>query len=176
MPRMSKAILLKFCTQSSILLLFSFLKQNNRLGVSLAKYKDTILRERDRLNSEVDELKRRLQMQRIYADEMEKKRMESENKNKNLYKLLDVHFFFLIHFFLFQSKFITKILIQESSSEAFKDRRQFEQLKVDFDELTKSKMDVKDELAHYKGRVRIELDLYINENILKLYICANTPQ
>lgn len=33
-------------------------------------------------------------MQRIYADEMEKKRMESEKKNKELYKLLDVKIIF----------------------------------------------------------------------------------
>lgn len=60
------------------------------LGMSLAKHKESILRERDRLNAEVEELNRRLQIQRIYSDEVEKKRMESENKNKELYKLLDV--------------------------------------------------------------------------------------
>lgn len=60
------------------------------MGSSLAKHKDGILRERDRLNAEVEELNRRLQIQRLYTDEMEKKRMESEQKNKELYKLLDV--------------------------------------------------------------------------------------
>lgn len=58
--------------------------------MTLAKHKEGILRERDRLNAEVEELNRRLQIQRIYTDEMEKKRMESENKNKELYKILDV--------------------------------------------------------------------------------------
>lgn len=63
---------------------------SNRLGSTLAKHKEGILRERDRLNAEVEELNKRLQIQRIYTDEMERKRMESENKNKELYKLLDV--------------------------------------------------------------------------------------
>lgn len=58
--------------------------------MTLAKHKDSILRERDRLNGEVEELNKRLQLQRIYCDEMERKRTESENKNKELYKLLDV--------------------------------------------------------------------------------------
>lgn len=61
-----------------------------RLGMTLASHKDGILRERDRLNAEVEELNRRLQIQRLYTDEMEKKRTESENQNKNLCKLLDV--------------------------------------------------------------------------------------
>lgn len=61
-----------------------------RLGMTLAKHKESILRERDRLNGEVEELNKRLQLQRIYCDEMERKRTESENKNKELYKLLDV--------------------------------------------------------------------------------------
>lgn len=61
-----------------------------RLGLTLAKHKEGILRERDRLNAEVDELNRRLQIQRLYTDEMERKRMESEAKNKELFKLLDV--------------------------------------------------------------------------------------
>lgn len=56
----------------------------------MAKQKEGILRERDRLNAEVEELNRRLQIQRLYSDEMERKRMESETKNKELYKLLDV--------------------------------------------------------------------------------------
>lgn len=60
------------------------------LGMTLAKHKETILRERDRLNGEVEELNKRLQLQRIYCDEMDRKRTESEHKNKELYKLLDV--------------------------------------------------------------------------------------
>lgn len=59
--------------------------------MNLAKHKENILRERDRLNGEVDELNKRLQLQRIYSDEMDRKRMESETKNKELYKLLDVN-------------------------------------------------------------------------------------
>ena len=70
--------------------IFIFVYQIHRLGSSLAKHKESILRERDRLNAEVEELNKRLQIQRAYSDEMEKKRTESENKNKELYKLLDV--------------------------------------------------------------------------------------
>lgn len=61
-----------------------------RLGMNLAKHKEGILRERDRLNAEVEELNKRLQIQRIYTDEIEQKRTDSEKKNKELYKLLDV--------------------------------------------------------------------------------------
>lgn len=56
----------------------------------MAKHKEGILRERDRLNAEVEELNKRLQIQRIYTDEIEQKRTDSEKKNKELYKLLDV--------------------------------------------------------------------------------------
>lgn len=47
------------------------------------------MRERDRLNAEVEELNKRLQIQRIYTDEVEHRRGESEKLNKELYKSLD---------------------------------------------------------------------------------------
>lgn len=56
----------------------------------MAKHKEGILRERDRLNAEVEELNKRLNIQRIYTDEIEQKRTDSEKKNKDLYRLLDV--------------------------------------------------------------------------------------
>lgn len=56
----------------------------------LSSHKEGILKERDRLSAEVEELNRRLQIQRLYTDEIERKRAEVEAKNKELYKLVDV--------------------------------------------------------------------------------------
>ena len=105
-----------------------------RLGMTLAKHKEGILRERDRLNAEVEELNRRLQIQRLYTDEMEKKRMETENKNKELYSLLD-----------------------ETSSEAFKEKRLLEQLQQQVNDVTQELQKKVDEVKHYKTQVNIIL-------------------
>lgn len=87
-----------------------------RLGANLAKHKDDILRERDRLNAEVEELNTRLQIQRLYTEEIERKREESEKKNKDLYKLLD-----------------------DTSSEAYQKIRMVDHLKQDIVELNAEK-------------------------------------
>lgn len=89
---------------------------SRRLGANLAKHKDDILRERDRLNAEVEELNKRLQIQRLYTEEIERKREESEKKNKDLYKLLD-----------------------ETSSEAYQKIRMVDHLKQDIIELNAEK-------------------------------------
>lgn len=102
----------------------------DELGASLSKHKEGILRERDRLNAEVEELNRRLQIQRLYTDEMEKKRVESETKVKDLYKLLD-----------------------ETSSEAFKEKRTLENLRVQLIELNQEKNNKEEESKHYKWQV-----------------------
>lgn len=88
----------------------------SRLGHNLVKHKEGILRERDRLNAEVEELNKRLQIQRIYTDEIERKRAESEKKNKELYKLLD-----------------------ETSSEAYQKIRMVDNLKQDIADLNAEK-------------------------------------
>ena len=75
---------------------FSLLHIHCSLGEALVPHKDGILRERDRLNAEVNELNRRLQLLRVYVDEVEKKRSETETKNLELYKLLDVSQVFLV--------------------------------------------------------------------------------
>lgn len=77
------------------------LKQNNkktefneifdfRLGMSMAKQKESLIRDRDQLTAEVYELNKRLQQQRIQNDALEKKRAEFEEKCGGLYRLLDV--------------------------------------------------------------------------------------
>lgn len=58
--------------------------------MSLAKYKEAMKREQDRLNSEIDDLNRKLNIQRQNLEEVEKKKTELDNKNKELYKILDV--------------------------------------------------------------------------------------
>lgn len=61
-----------------------------RLGMSLTKQKDSLIRERDRLTTEVDDLNKRLQQQRQQTDAIEKRRLELEEKCRELYKSLDV--------------------------------------------------------------------------------------
>lgn len=61
--------------------------------MSMAKYREGMMREQERLNTEIDELNRKMHIQRLHAEEVEKKRAEFESKNKELYKLLDVIIF-----------------------------------------------------------------------------------
>lgn len=58
--------------------------------MSLAKQKESLIRDRDRLTAEVDDLNKRLQQQRIQNDALEKKRAEFEEKCRELYRMLDV--------------------------------------------------------------------------------------
>lgn len=59
--------------------------------MSLAKQKESLIRDRDRLAVELDDLNKRLQQQRIQNENLEKKRVEYEEKCRELYKLLDVN-------------------------------------------------------------------------------------
>ena len=62
--------------------------------MSMAKYREGMMREQERLNTEIDDLNRRMHIQRLHVEGVEKKCTEFENKNKELYKLLDVSFIF----------------------------------------------------------------------------------
>lgn len=61
-----------------------------RLGMSLAKQKESLIRDRDQLTAEVYDLNKRLQQQRIENDALERRRAEFEEKCRELYRLLDV--------------------------------------------------------------------------------------
>lgn len=58
--------------------------------MSLTKQKDSLIRDRDRLTAEVDDLNKKLQQQRAQTEAVEKKRTELELKCFELYKSLDV--------------------------------------------------------------------------------------
>lgn len=58
--------------------------------MSLTKQKDSLMRDRDRLTAEVDDLNKKLQQQRVQTEAVEKKRAEFEEKCRELYKSLDV--------------------------------------------------------------------------------------
>lgn len=58
--------------------------------MSLTKQKESLIRDRDRLSAEVDDLNKRLQQQRNQNDVLEKKRAEFEEKCRELYRMLDV--------------------------------------------------------------------------------------
>ncbi|XP_055619177.1 cilia- and flagella-associated protein 58 [Toxorhynchites rutilus septentrionalis] len=91
--------------------------KEDEVGAAMGKHKETLLRERDRLSVEVDELNRRLNIQRIYTEELENKCTDTEEKVKEMYKTLD-----------------------ETSNEAFRNKRMLENLQVQHAE-------VSDELA-----------------------------
>lgn len=61
-----------------------------RPGMSLTKQKEALIREKDRLTAVVDDLNKRLQQQRNQIDGLEKKRIDFEEKCRELYRLLDV--------------------------------------------------------------------------------------
>lgn len=58
--------------------------------MSLTKQKESLVRDRDRLAAEVDDLNKKLQQQRVQIEAAEKKRTEYEEKCRELYKSLDV--------------------------------------------------------------------------------------
>lgn len=58
--------------------------------MSLTKQKDSLIRDRERLTAEVDDLNKKLQQQRVQTEAVEKKRAEFEEKCRELYKSLDV--------------------------------------------------------------------------------------
>lgn len=64
-----------------------------RLGMSLAKQKESLIRDRDRLSDEVCELNKRIQQQTNQIEAHELKRLEFEEKCRELYKSIDVNGF-----------------------------------------------------------------------------------
>ncbi|XP_050100287.1 cilia- and flagella-associated protein 58-like [Anopheles aquasalis] len=95
------------------------------VGPSMNKHKEGVLRERDRLYVEVEELNRRLHTQRLYVEELEKKCADAETKVKDLYKVVD-----------------------ETSNEAFRDKRQLESLQTAHNEVT-ANLEIKTDEAKY---------------------------
>lgn len=61
-----------------------------RPGISLTKQKEGLLRDRDRLTAEIEELNKRVQQYQIQNDILDKKRNEYEEKCRDLYRMLDV--------------------------------------------------------------------------------------
>lgn len=58
--------------------------------MSLTKQKESLIRDRDRLAIEVDDLNKKLNQQRAQTESVEKKRSEFEEKCRDLYRSLDV--------------------------------------------------------------------------------------
>uniref|UniRef100_A0A182QYH8 Cilia- and flagella-associated protein 58 central coiled coil domain-containing protein n=1 Tax=Anopheles farauti TaxID=69004 RepID=A0A182QYH8_9DIPT len=101
--------------------------RDDDVGSTMNKHKEGILRERDRLYVEVEELNRRLHTQRLKTDELEQKCSESETKVKELYKVLD-----------------------ETSNEAFRDKRQLESLQNQHAEVVYELASKTEEAKHFK--------------------------
>lgn len=93
------------------------------------RQRENAIRERDRLNNEVDELNNRLLLMKEYADEMESAKNQFEAKNKELYKLLD-----------------------ETSSDSFKDKRMVESLRAELAEVTAERDQKSEEVGLFKTK------------------------
>ncbi|XP_053698512.1 cilia- and flagella-associated protein 58-like [Sabethes cyaneus] len=103
--------------------------KEDEVGAAMGKHKESILRERDRLFAEAEELNRRLHLQRIYTEELEVKLGDSETKVKELYKVLD-----------------------ETSNEAFRDKRMLENLHAQHAEVTAELATKIDEAQRFKAQ------------------------
>ncbi|XP_313461.5 cilia- and flagella-associated protein 58 [Anopheles gambiae] len=101
--------------------------RDDDVGSTMNKHKEGIMRERDRLFVEVEELNRRLHTQRLYMEELEQKCLDSEAKVKELYKVLD-----------------------ETSNEAFRDKRQLESLQTQHTEVLAELATKTEEAKHFK--------------------------
>lgn len=108
----------------------------------MARQKDTVIRERDRLNNEVDELTNKLQSMKEYLEELETAKQAIENKNKELYKLLD-----------------------ETSSESFKDKRLLESLKAELQEVAASNEQRAEEAKHFKTKSEASHKSSMQQNV-----------
>lgn len=58
--------------------------------MSLTKQKESLLRDRERLTAEIEELNKRVQIYQLQNDTLENKRTKYEEKCRDLYRLLDV--------------------------------------------------------------------------------------
>ncbi|XP_058812314.1 cilia- and flagella-associated protein 58-like [Topomyia yanbarensis] len=103
--------------------------KDDEVGAAMGKHKESILRERDRLFAEVEELNRRLHTQRVYTEELEAKCSDTEAKVKELYKVLD-----------------------ETSNEAFRDKRMLENLQIQHTELTAELAVITDDASRFKAQ------------------------
>lgn len=101
--------------------------KEDEVGAAMGKHKENILRERDRLFVEVEELNRRLLTQRTYTEELEQKCNDSDIKVKELYKVLD-----------------------ETSNDAFRDKRMLENLQTQHVEVTTELVQITGEAKHFK--------------------------
>uniref|UniRef100_A0A1B0DBT4 Cilia- and flagella-associated protein 58 central coiled coil domain-containing protein n=1 Tax=Phlebotomus papatasi TaxID=29031 RepID=A0A1B0DBT4_PHLPP len=132
---------------------YSDTKEGQELGTSMAKHKEGILRERDRLSSEVEELGAKLQGQKNYAEELEKKITEFENKNKDLYKLLD-----------------------ETSSEAFKEKRLLENMKIELQEVAAERDQYAEEARVFKTKFNAIHKTTLQHNLQMAAIKSNVER
>ncbi|GAB0090646.1 coiled-coil domain-containing protein 147 [Sergentomyia squamirostris] len=132
---------------------YSDTKEGQELGTSMAKHKEGILRERDRLSSEVEDLTTKLQLQKTYAEELEKKITDLENKNKDLYKLLD-----------------------ETSSEAFKEKRMLENIKIEMQEIVSERDQFAEEAKQFKSKYNIIHKATLQHNLQMAAVKSNVER
>lgn len=96
---------------------------------SFGKHKVTVLEEVERLTEEVRELNKRLQVQRAYADEIQKKLDDSHETNRNMYNQWD-----------------------EATNEALSNKKKLELLTQKRTELEDQLDQVTEKMFHYKSQ------------------------
>lgn len=96
---------------------------------SFGKHKVTVLQEVERLTEEVRELNKRLQVQRAYADEIQKKLDDSHETNRNIYNQWD-----------------------EASNEALSNKKKVESLTQKRTELEDRLDQITEKMFHYKNQ------------------------
>ncbi|XP_059610275.1 cilia- and flagella-associated protein 58-like [Phlebotomus argentipes] len=128
-------------------------KDGQEMGTSMAKHKEGILRERDRLSTEVEDLSIKLQLQKTYAEELEKKITDFESKNKDLYKLLD-----------------------ETSSEAFKEKRLLENLRTELQDVAAERDLYAEEAKTFKTKYNVIHKTTLQHNLQMAAIKSNVER
>lgn len=96
---------------------------------SLGKHKTTVLQECERLTEEVRELNKRLQVQRAYSDEIQKKLDDSLETNRDIYRQWD-----------------------EATNEAMANKRKVETLTMKVEKTEERLEAVNDSMEHYKSQ------------------------
>lgn len=108
-------------------------KLGNRIDSSdleqLGKHKKTVVQEVERLTAEIDDLKKRLQVQRIYSDEVQMKLDESLEKNRDLFYQWD-----------------------DATNDSLSNKKRVDMLKIKVDQLEESCDDLSQNVEHYKSQ------------------------
>ena len=93
----------------------------------MGKHQKTVIQEIERLTAEIDDLNHRLSMQRTYADEIQKKLDESQEKNRDLFYEWD-----------------------QATNESISNKKRLDTMKKNLEQLEEANYDLTQNLNHYQ--------------------------